>query len=172
MPSFETLFEESKGKPIIYKGRELHLAHYLPVDQRDSIRVTRESTSSELRQGIGLAVDGVFEVAGKHVNTELVLWEDSAPADLNIRILLRSGRQRRSRRRPAPGLLRVTNVWDTGIGVAQAWHNGAAMIVEELSSGAYRYRCNDAHPDEDFDDIVFRIERIRDRDGDELPTRS
>jgi len=32
------------------------------------------------------------------------------------------------------------------------------MIAEEIENG-FRYHCNDLYPDEDFDDIVFRIER-------------
>jgi hypothetical protein len=32
------------------------------------------------------------------------------------------------------------------------------MIVEEIENG-FRYYCNDGYPDEDFNDIVFRIER-------------
>jgi len=32
------------------------------------------------------------------------------------------------------------------------------MIVEEIESG-FRYHCNDGYPDEDFNDIVFTIER-------------
>jgi hypothetical protein len=56
-------------------------------------------------------------------------------------------------------VLEVRNAWDCGNGVVESWHNGAAMIVEELPNGR-RYRCNDGFADEDFDDIVFRLERI------------
>jgi hypothetical protein len=30
------------------------------------------------------------------------------------------------------------------------------MIVEEIENGR-RYYCNDGHPDEDFDDIIFEL---------------
>ena len=41
----------------------------------------------------------------------------------------------------------------------ESGHNGAAMIVEEIENGR-RYRCNDGAPDEDFDDIVFTVQKI------------
>ncbi len=33
------------------------------------------------------------------------------------------------------------------------------MIIEEITDGR-RYQCNDAYPDDDFDDLVFMIERV------------
>jgi hypothetical protein len=56
-------------------------------------------------------------------------------------------------------VIEVHNAWDCGNGVMESWHNGAAMIVEELPNGR-RYRCNDGFADDDFDDIVFCVERI------------
>jgi len=150
MPDFQSLFEESKGKPVVYKGQELHLVDFVPFDQGDSIRVTFERTSSEWRQGVGLRVQGALEVAGQTINGPIVLWEDTAPTETKIRILAPAGQ------------LEVKNVWDTGDGVTHSWYYGAAMIVEELASGGRRYRCNDGHPDEDFDDIVFRLEKLED----------
>lgn len=32
------------------------------------------------------------------------------------------------------------------------------MIVEEIENGR-RYRCNDGHPDESFDDINFSLQK-------------
>ena len=55
--------------------------------------------------------------------------------------------------------IEVKNVWDVGNGVIESWHNGAAMIVELLPDGR-RYLCNDGFADDDFDDIVFRLERV------------
>jgi hypothetical protein len=40
----------------------------------------------------------------------------------------------------------------------EARRMGAGMIVEEIENG-FRYHCNDGYRDEDFNDIVFRIER-------------
>ena len=49
--------------------------------------------------------------------------------------------------------------WAEGITYIGKRMSGAAMMVEELPNGR-RYRCNDGRPDDDFDDIVFRIERV------------
>jgi hypothetical protein len=46
-----------------------------------------------------------------------------------------------------------------GRGTTDAWHNGAAMIVHDISNGK-QYQCNDGHPDDNFDDLVFRVTRI------------
>ena len=54
------------------------------------------------------------------------------------------------------GTCHVKNVWDTGDGTIQIWHNGAAMIVERAGN-ARRYRCNDGNPNADFDDLIFRV---------------
>lgn len=86
---------------------------------------------------------------GKTINGPIVLWEDTARGQAEIRVLAPAGQ------------LEVKNVWDIGDGVMHSWHNGAAMIVERLLTGGCRYYCNDGHPDEDFEDIVFRLEKLR-----------
>ncbi len=52
--------------------------------------------------------------------------------------------------------LMVWNAWDTGGGRVDAWLNDAAMIVE-VNGNIRRYKCNDSHTDENFDDIVFEV---------------
>lgn len=59
--------------------------------------------------------------------------------------------------------LHVKNIWDSGNGNADSCHNGAAMIVE-ISGSIRLYRCNDGHPDDDFDDLVFSLELLPDDD--------
>ena len=57
----------------------------------------------------------------------------------------------------------VQNIWEVtshmGRKFTDSGHGGAAMIVEEIENGR-RYRCNDGHLDEDFDDIVFSVKRV------------
>lgn len=148
MASFESLFRESKGKPIVHKGQELHLVDFIPFREGQRVKVTFEGARSEWRQGVELSAHGALEVAGQTINGPIVLWRDTAPTEIEIRILAPAGQ------------LEVKNVWDTGDGVTHSWHNGAAMIIERLPTGGRRYRCNDGHPDEDFDDVVFRIESL------------
>lgn len=57
------------------------------------------------------------------------------------------------------GPARAANAWDLGDGRPQSWHNGVALLVEEIPTGR-RYHCNDGDPDDDLDDLVFRVEVV------------
>ncbi len=144
MPAFGSLFIQSKGQPIEYNGRTIHLSDRVPIGSSASIRLTFESVASDWRQGVFLTTDGWFEVDGLKINKKTVLWQDTAPKEVVVSVTSKKG------------VLWVKNVWDTGNGVMDSGHNGAAMIVEE-DGACRRYLCNDGRPDDDFDDLVFRI---------------
>ena len=146
MVIFENLFRGSKGLPVAYNGRLLHLCDFVPCTQGDVFRITFEATSSKWRQGVMVQVEGALAVAGDVHSEPIVLWEDTAPTEIEILVVA------------AKGPLQVRNVWDAGDGVTHSWHNGAAMIIEKIPGGR-RYRCNDGYPDDDFDDIVFLLKR-------------
>jgi len=144
MASFQRLFTEARGKPIEYNGRMLHMVDRIKIKATQKLEVTFESANSEWRQGIGFDVDGRFEIGTNTINNKLVLWQDTAPATIELLVHTNACE------------CLIKNVWDTGDGVIQSWHNGAAMIIENLPNGR-RYCCNDGRADDDFDDIVFRI---------------
>jgi hypothetical protein len=142
---FEERFRKSGGKPIIYKGEELVMIDRFPVPKRPTRMECRfVSTSSRWRQGMNLSTKGKIHIANQTISQPIALWEDTAPRS---EVIVCDSKN---------GILEVYNLWDTGDGVTEAWHNGAAMIVEEIPGGR-RYRCNDGYPDEDFDDIVFEL---------------
>ena len=149
MPSFEALFIESKGRPIEYLGRTLVMSDLFPTDGNRSIRLAFEECGGEWRQGVALKCNGTFRFAGEPLDGKsgVVFWYDTAPATVELEVDAKDG------------AVRVYNVWDTGDGVTHARHNGAAMIVDPLPAGR-RYRCNDGFADEDFNDLVFRLERV------------
>lgn len=147
MPSFEQLFIKSKGQPVEYKGHTIQMMDRISVTDGQQIRVFFESANSDWRQGVHLAIDGVFEVNGQIVKKAIVLWNDTAPREVPLKV------------RSKKGECLVKNVWDVGDGVMHSWHNGSGMIVEEIASGR-RYKCNDGLPDDDFTNIIFRIEAI------------
>jgi hypothetical protein len=156
MPDFQELFMESRGKPILFKGLTLVMSDDFLINREGVIHVTNESTNSSWRQGIHLSVDGSLEIIrvpppqtirDPMIGTAMVMWHDTSPKWMEFRVKSKRGR------------VDVKNVWDTGDGVMQSWYYGAAMIVEELPNGR-RYRCNDGRPDDDFDEIVFRIEHV------------
>lgn len=145
MPSFEDLFLESKGQPVEYKGRTIQMVDRVPIGSSALIRLIFESADADWRQGVSLATDGNFEVNGQKIEKSVVLWQDSAPEEVTLSVASKKGE------------LQVKNVWDVGDGTMHSWHNGAAMIVEgdELNR---RYLCNDGRADDDFNDLVFRLE--------------
>lgn len=82
------------------------------------------------------------------VKNRLCLWLDNPSLPVEVTC------------RTQDGHIHIWNVWNLGHfsrGIDRR-HNGAGMIVEEIANG-FRYHCNDGYPDEDFNDIVFRIER-------------
>jgi hypothetical protein len=149
MPSFQAMFMESKGKPIQYQGNTLVMIDHLPTSGCRAIQVVFESSNSRWRQGIRVKSEGKLQVNGQVVAGKkgMVLWEDTAPQTVEIELV------------GNPSTVGIYNAWDAGSGRIDAWHNGAAMIVEELRNGR-RYRCNDGEPDDDFDDLIFRVERV------------
>jgi hypothetical protein len=145
MPSFEELFRKSKGQPVEYNGQTIQMVDRVPVADGQQLRVVFESTNSVWKQGVYLTTDGTFEVNSQVMPKAVVLWQDTAPREVVLRI------------KSSKGECSIKNVWDVGNGTMDSWHHGAAMIVENHESYR-RYRCNDGQPDDDFDDIVFRLE--------------
>jgi hypothetical protein len=162
MPDFDDVFAATRVRPVHYGGRELVRTDRFPIEGAQKLRVTFESTKSKYRQGIGVDLRKICEtrVAGTVTSKKEwnVLWEDTAPKQVEIELLgpaehaLIFNVWQDLNRKPMPGSVssRVPIEW---------WTNGAAMIVEEIPNGR-RYRCNDGEPDDDFDDLVFRIERV------------
>jgi hypothetical protein len=149
MPSFEEMFIATKGEPITYRGRTLVMSDAFSMNAMTKLCLTFETCNGGWKQGVALKSDGDFAFNGVTYSgkTGLVFWHDTSPDSVDFDVV------------PTVSTVRVYNVWDVGDGVVHARHNGAAMIVEELPTGR-RYRCNDGEADEDFDDVIFRIERV------------
>jgi hypothetical protein len=177
MPEFESMFIRSKGQPIAWEGKTLFLHDYFPTEGAVRYRLTLESCDSNWRQGVMMAllhtddrgrwqpgvakdVPGHFIINAQRVDGSkgAVIWQDEAPSEVGFEVV------------GAPATICVYNVWQSTTRVAipgtttgpviDSGHNGAAMIVEELPNGR-RYRCNDGKPNDDFNDIVFRLERVK-----------
>lgn len=148
MVSFQDMFEQSGGKPIEYQGKTLVMMDVFPTEGAVRLRLVFETCNGEWRQGARLWFNGKFKIGGQIINRAIVLWQDTAPKVVEFEVA------------PKAADVNVKNIWDVGDGVVHSWHNGAAMIVEQLPEGR-RYHCNDGFADDDFDDVVFRIERVR-----------
>lgn len=148
MPSFESMFIKSKGRSIEYQGNTLVMVDSFPTEGASRLRLVFETCNGEWRQGASMRIrDGGSIQINAQVVAHSVCWQDTAPQTVEFSVV------------GDVTEIEVKNVWDTGNGVMESWHNGAAMIVEPTPSGR-RYRCNDGLADDDFDDIVFRIERV------------
>jgi hypothetical protein len=192
MPEFQSMFTESKGKPIVYEGNTLVMLDDFPREGATKFRLVFETCNGkpfgehtqtvptqerrhqnrtpdgrffrtsedglapwrnllppgEWRQGVALTFEGKFKILGQIIRRAIVLWCDTAdPQTVEFEVVGK------------PATIAVKNIWDVGNGVIDSWHNGAAMIVESVPNGR-RYRCNDGFADDDFNDIVFRLERI------------
>jgi hypothetical protein len=149
MPAFDKAFAAAKEDFVEYKGKRLFQFDRFPLSGVPKFCMHFESASAAWRQGVRLKCDGTFHVNGQNIPGKggFVLWQDTAPPTVEIEAVGNVTE------------VLLYNVWDMGDGTIHSWHNGAAMVVEELPNGR-RYRCNDGEPDDDFDDLIFRIERL------------
>ena len=147
MKTFEDLFIKSNGECVEYKGRTIQMFDRLVIADGQKFRLVVESVNSDWRQGIHMTVDEYFEVNSQITERSLVLWQDTAPPEIILRVKTKKCE------------CVIKNFWDVGDGVIHSWHNGGAMIVDKMENG-FRYRCNDGKNDDDFDDLVFRLEYI------------
>ena len=152
MPSFQEDFAESKGAPIIYNGMELIGMDRVPVEKKFSGTLKLISTNSEYKQAVCLRVNkGKMKVGEGELEKGkiFVIWEEY----LKDGLITFEGVTKDLE-------LLVYNAWEqilwTGQPFTARWMNGAAMIVE-VNGNTRLYKCNDGHPDDNFDDIIFEV---------------
>lgn len=146
MTDFQDFFTKSKGKPINYNGQTLFLEHVVKIPDRSIICLSILDHAKDWRQGVNLQTSGYFGIDGSSYPNSIVIWGDTAPADLEIETVSENN------------ALFIRNVWDTGDGVIHSWHGGAAMKVDVGPSSA-TYYCNDGRLNDDLNDLIFRISR-------------
>ena len=143
---FQTLFEKANGQPILYKGKELVQLDKINLSANTiALKITFLSTDSKYTQGIVLRTKGEFEIEGTRLSKMTVLWEDTAPKEVDIMV------------RSKDKMLYIYNAWKTEKCAFESWYNGAAIYIEEID-GAKIFHCNDGFPDDDFNDLVFKVE--------------
>jgi hypothetical protein len=162
MPGFEEEFNEairksiSEGKgPAVklkYKNWELIRMARIPVQKKFSGNLKVISTNSEYRQAIIIQPDDRKSkriTINSQKERSCILWAD----EIIDRVIHFEGTSKNSE-------LFVYNAWEEtdwmGNTFTNYWMRGAAMI-EEINGNTRRYRCNDGHPDDNFDDIIFEV---------------
>lgn len=143
---FEDYFNKSEGKPFKYNGKEIKMSDKIELPSNEiGLKLTFLSTNSDWKQGIVLQTKGEFNINGQKLSNKVILWEDTAPKE--VQAIVKSKNK----------ILFVYNVWDTGDGTMHYGHNGGAMYIEQ-ENGTTQYYCNDGHPNDDFNDLLFKIE--------------
>lgn len=142
---FEDLFNKSEGKPFIYHDREIKMSDRIILSSNKvSFNVEFVSVNSEWKQGIVFQTTGEFEVNGQNLPNKIVLWQHTSPKEVEIIV------------KSKDKTIFIYNVWDTGDGAMHYGHNGGALFIEQVNVNKIYY-CNDGHPNDDFDDLVFTI---------------
>ena len=147
MVVFQTLFMKSKGQPIEYNGKVLQMVDRFPTNGCTRFELRFESVSSEWKQGVSVRADCDIVVSGVN-SKQMLLWEHYGINPVVVELVQNVEE------------ISIKNIWDVGDGVVHSWHNGAAMVVEPIENGN-RYLCNDGHPDDDCNDIIFTFSRIQ-----------
>lgn len=147
------------------------MEHGIPVQWGESLRLLFESINSNWGQGVHFEIDGRVVVDGRVHRRGVTIFFNPDHRELHLGVWSKEG------------TLWVWNVWDyrphevvEPPGSIVSHENYGGMLVETLPS-AYRYCCNEGRDDDDYDDLIFRIERTgvvessmeRDRAG---PTRA
>ena len=154
----DELFIKSKGEPIEYKGKVLSRIDKFPVSNEDTLLISIEKTNSENIQGVSIDITGSCEMNNKiwkkGKGVIMILWENATkfnPKHIEMKIFTKKD------------FIWIQNIWEItshlGKKSIDYGRYGAAMIIEEIENGR-RYKCNDWHPDENFDDIVFTVRKI------------
>ncbi len=146
--TIENLFWDSPDPGrVTYKGMELIRSDRFPIRGSGMLKVIFESIGSDWSQAVMFDSDLPMEINGQ-TGRSFVLWFETPPREIIVTC------------DPHEESVWVNNAWDhSSSGQPFTGMGAGGMIVEELPDGR-RYRCNDAYPDDDFDDLVFRIQRI------------
>jgi hypothetical protein len=131
------LFQTSRGDPVEWDGRTVHMMYELvgpAADQRLLIRFRQRSPARAQALRIR-ARGGLVELNGQ-VLDDVVLWSESAP---------KAGK---------PMTVRIWNAWRDPAGTMHAWIGNSGMLIEEPGDGSTVLRCSDGFDDPAFDDLV------------------
>lgn len=154
MTTFADAFERAKGQPIDYEGRKVQLSYWLPVSDGDHVGIKFLRYASTPVQGLGLTAERCQLRVVSITSSNVVLWTDTAPRDVEIRVV-----------KAKPGArLGLMNQWrDAKYGTTLMGINNAAMEFQPQSDGSVVLRCSDGWGEPDFNDLVVRLRVGRQR---------
>lgn len=159
MTDFASIFKDA-GFPdtIQYRGLTIGLKYVFDIPPEGKrFLIQRLSTKSHLIQGVRIIPPSKtkgFKVFVKQLDTWfedeiLRFWEDSAPAEIEVKILS-----------PDRTVI-ISHCWLDESGKYVGYWGGGAMYWEEKGNSITFY-CNDREPDDDFNDLIFRVTTLND----------
>ncbi len=129
---------------------EAILQHGIEARNGEVFKLVFESANSDWQQSVTLVTDKEVRLGTKIFKRGVIVHYDPSRSEFLFEARTREG------------MLWVWNSWHyrdaQGSLHTASQLNYAGMIVEKLSTG-FRYRCNEGRDDDDYDDLVFRIER-------------
>ncbi len=181
---FRTIPGETFPQKRTYKGKTIFLVERFPIENKERLKFTIESTNSRYRQGfyIGFLKKGYLKLDNdpkKYKSPNKLLLDE----DEEVEVTTKDGcifignfweetiyeEHKSGHFQKADGTFSHSKIVEYPEGKpvicyvnSGRWNaglcNGAAMYSEEIPNGK-RYFCNDGVEDDDFDDIVFTVTR-------------
>lgn len=142
-------FQESRGAPVDWQGRSVHMMHEMVVSADETLAIKFSELSPARPQALRLkALNGRLEVNDQLLG-DVVLWSDSSPERVVAAVHPKDGR--------GTVVVRVWNAWRDTAGTMQAWIGNAGMLVDIDGDGTVHLRCSDGFDDPTFEDLVAKI---------------
>jgi hypothetical protein len=162
VPDFQELFEESGYKPVVWNGTLVQIMDNWNVVGGEEFLLRFISATAVRPQGLSLGLRGGAELSiddqiVSGVRRSALLWYHLYK-DLEVVICVPNKIE------PSPTQLKIINAWENSYCGVEEGTAGGAMIVTEkrVFEGVQRlYKCNDFDPDDDFDDLVFTVTRVK-----------
>ncbi len=139
--------------PLIYQDKTIYLADKIKINARAEVTLTiLETNSDDYIEGVILETKGKF------------IFSDGFVAKKEIVFLENKFRKETFIVESKKNYFWVQNAWldpTDEFQVISYSSDGAAMIIEDNSNDEYidkTYYCNDGFLDDDFNDVIFRIQ--------------
>lgn len=152
--SFVKRIAGRKKNFIIHKGNKVFLSKKIKVTKGDKFELKFLSTNSKYLQGVKVAgrknTNVEFEVNGFQTSKGLIIRQDTAPRKIHFEIKnINSGKAE----------ILVHNIWIKSEDRVEFGQGNAGMIIEDTKDG-WIFRCNDEQDDDDFDDLIFTLQKV------------
>lgn len=147
------------GKKRIYNNnftdidKDIIRWEVLAINNKQHLKVRFIYTNSENRQGIRLAIDsgkGTLTTNGV-TGRAFDLWEDECPKEFEVECI------------SDEGLISIYNMFEkkdwTGRNNVYSQMDYSGMILEKYGN-IYRYNCNNAKLQDEFDRLIFEVELL------------